>query len=91
MAESTLYDTGSPSIEVRVYRHDALFARELCESESEAAAVVERWSAEGDFTFLVDDLTFHHAPGDVLAPEPPDLVDDDYPIASSELPARGVE
>jgi hypothetical protein len=39
VADSTLYDTGSPSIEVRVYRHEALFARELCESESEAAAV----------------------------------------------------
>jgi hypothetical protein len=52
--------------------------------------VVERWSEEGDFTFLVDDLTFHHAPGDVLAPEPPDVADED-PIAISELPTRGVE
>lgn len=91
MADSTPYDRGSPSIEVRVYRHGALFARELCESETEAAAVVDRWSEEGEFTFMVDDLTFHHAPGDVLAPEPPDIVDDDFPIASSELSTRGVE
>jgi len=91
MSDITVYDTGAPSIEVRIYRDDRLLASELCESEDDAAAVVERWSEEGDFSFLVDDLTFRHTPGDVLGPEIVELADEDYPIASTPLPMRGVE
>ena len=66
---------GTPSIEVRVFRGRDLIERQLCESEAEATEVVERWAeVEG-----VDDLSFHHTPDDVLAPEPAAPADDTYP------------
>ena len=43
MPARTFYDTGAPTIEVRLYRIDQLLVRELCESEEEAATVVEQW------------------------------------------------
>ena len=69
MTDIGLYDSGAPHIEVRVYEGDKLIARELCESEAEADALVERWSEDGDFTFQVDDLSDTHGPDDVLGGE----------------------
>jgi hypothetical protein len=69
MSDIGLYDSGAPHIEVRVYEGDKLIARELCESEAEADALVERWSEDGDFTFQVDDLSVTHGPDDVLGGE----------------------
>ncbi len=94
MSEDSLYDNGTSVIEVRIYRDDQLLARELCESEDDAAAVVDRWSELGNLSFLVDDLSRHHAPEDILAPEPPeppDVADEDYSIANPPLQDRGME
>ena len=70
---------GTPSIEVRDFRVRDLIERQLCESEAEATEVVERWAEVEDVTCLVDDLSFHHTPDDVLAPEPAAPADDAYP------------
>lgn len=74
----------TPVTEVRVYRDDELVERVLCESEEEAAEVLERWAEVEDVTCLVDDLSFHHAPGDVLEPEPTELLEDEYPPGTAE-------
>lgn len=75
-----VFDAGdTPTIEVRVYRDAELIQRELCESEEEAARVLESWSELDDVTCEVDDLSYHHRPGDVLEPQPPEPVDEDYP------------
>lgn len=77
---SEQYDAGqTPTIEVRVFRHGELVQRTLCESEEEAARVLEQWNEVDDVTFLVDDLGSRHAPSDVLAPEAPETVNEDYP------------
>ena len=91
MPEPSLYDAGASAIEVRIYRDEQLIARELCESEDDAAAVVDHWFELGNVSFLVDDLSVHHTPGDILAPDPPDVANEDYPIASATLPERGEE
>lgn len=91
MTDTALYDPSSPSIEVRVYRDGRLFARELCESEEDAEAFVERWSEEGNYTFTVDDLTYHHSAGDVLAPDAADVQDDECAIVEARVPAQGAE
>ena len=72
-AEST------PGIEVRVFRDGDLIERQLCESEEEAAEVVEKWSEVDEVTCLVDDLSFHHTPEDVLEPGLPAPPDEVYP------------
>jgi hypothetical protein len=79
LSDTGLYDSGAPHIEVRVYERDRLIARELCESEAEADALVERWAEEGTYTFQVDDLSTTHGPDDVLAGEAvdADIVDRD--------------
>ena len=69
----------TPSIEVRIFRDGELLERVLCESEEDAAAVVERWSELDGVTCLVDDLSFHHTPEDVLEPEPPRPPNEEYP------------
>lgn len=68
--DTGLYDPGTPTIEVRVFRGDKLLVVELCEDEQEVAEIVARWS-EHDVTFLVDDLGTHHSPEDILSPELP--------------------
>jgi hypothetical protein len=70
----------SPTIEVRVYRHGVLVAETLCESEDEAAAVVDEWSEVDGVACEVDDLTFRHRPDDVFEPQlAVDLTSDDVP------------
>jgi hypothetical protein len=87
-----MYDTGSPTIEVRVHRGDELLARELCETEEEAATVVEKWSDVEGVDVLVDDLSAHHGPEDILAPDDLPLTDDeDHPVVSALIPGRGTE
>jgi hypothetical protein len=58
----------APTVEVTVYRDGQLIHRELCESESEAAAVVDRWKEVDGTEFQVDDLAVHHGPTDILEP-----------------------
>ena len=69
----------TPRIEVRVYRDDELVETHLCDSEEEAAVLVDRWADVEEVTCLVDDLSFHHGPEDVLAPEPAAPLEEDYP------------
>lgn len=66
----------TPTVEVRVYRQGELVRRELCESEEEAASVVQEWSELDGVTCEVDDLSVRHRAGDVLEPDPA-LIDDD--------------
>lgn len=92
MSAGTSYDTGAPTIEVRIYRNSQLLVRELVETEEDAAAVVEQWSDVENVYVLVDDLSAHHAPGDILAPD--ELLtsdDDDHSIDSAAIPGRGTE
>jgi hypothetical protein len=92
MSTGTSYDAGAPTIEVCVYEHGRLLTRELCESEEDAAAVVERWSDVPHTYVVVDDLSAKHGPDDILAPEPLFVgPDDDQPIASASLPGHGTE
>jgi hypothetical protein len=82
---SEQYGPGNtPGTEVRVFRNDELIERVLCESEEEAAVVLEKWAEVDDVTCLVDDLSFHHTPDDVLEPEPAEPTDEDYPHEPTE-------
>lgn len=68
----------TPTIEVTVYRDGAVVHRELCETEAEASAVVERWNElGGPVECQIDDLSVHHGPTDVLEPTEAVLPDDD--------------
>lgn len=78
-AENPGNTESTPTIEVRVFRHDELIETQLCESDEEASELVERWSEVDDVTCLVDDLSFHHKPGDVLEPEPSEPAIEEYP------------
>jgi hypothetical protein len=93
MSAETSYDAGAPTIEVRIYREGRLLARELVETEQDAAGVVERWSDVENVYVLVDDLSVRHAPGDILAPDelPTGGADDDHSIDSAAIPGRGTE
>jgi hypothetical protein len=92
MSAATLYDAGAPTLEVRIYDHDRLLARELCESEEDAATVVERWSDVANLFVVADHLSTNHEPDDILAPDEPLIgSDEDYPIASTPVPGCGTE
>jgi len=67
----------TPTIEVSVFRHGELVTRELCESEADAELVLATWAEIEGVTCQVDDLSYHHRPGDVLEPEPAVLLDED--------------
>jgi hypothetical protein len=58
----------APTVEVKVYRDGKLVHRELCESESDAAATVEQWNEVEGAEFEIDDLAVHHRPTDILEP-----------------------
>lgn len=67
----------NPTVEVRVYRHGVLVHQELCESEEQAALVVEEWSDLDGVSCEVDNLTPHNHPDDALEPGA-DLAEEDY-------------
>lgn len=69
----------APTVEVRVFRHGELVHTEVCESEEQAALVVERWTELDGVQCEVDDLTVRHRPGDIFEPEPAIVDDEDYP------------
>lgn len=69
----------SPTIEVRVFRDGQLISRELCESEEQAALVVDVWAELERVECEVDDLSIHHGSEDVLEPEPAEDRTEDYP------------
>jgi len=69
----------TPTIEVRVFQNGRLVHQELCESEEQAALVVEAWSELEGVACEVDDLSTRHGPEEVLAPEPSEVAaDEDY-------------
>ncbi|MBK9180951.1 MAG: hypothetical protein IPM45_15560 [Acidimicrobiales bacterium] len=70
---------GSPTVEVRVFRRGDLVHRELCETEEEAALVVDEWSELDGVTCEVDDLSERHRGGDILEPLPPEPLGEEYP------------
>jgi hypothetical protein len=79
----------APTIEVRVFRHGELVHRELCESEEQAALVVDEWAELDDVECEVDDLSVRHRPGDILEPELAEQAEEDYPQqAEIDTPAR---
>jgi len=75
----------TPTIEVRVWRHGALVHRELCESEEQAASVVEAWSELEGTECELDDLTVHHRPGDIAEPDRAEVHDEEYPEAVEQV------
>lgn len=92
MSAGPQYDTGAPTLEVRIYDGARLLTRELCESEEEAAALVDQWSDVTNLSVVAEDLSSKHGPDDILAPGDP-LVDRDdaYSIADVALPGYGTE
>ena len=67
----------TPTVEVRIYRDGRLVQRELCESEEDAALVVEKWSEIEGTEFEVDDLSSPHQPDQILDLEPPEPAEDE--------------
>ena len=56
---------------------------EFCESEEQAALIVDEWSEHPGVTCEVDDLSIRHRPDDVLGPEPPEP-SVDYPTVHEQ-------
>lgn len=79
MNEIVEHGDGTPTIDVRIFRHGALVHQELCESEEAALVVVNEWAELDGVECVVDDLSVHHVPGDILEPVPADIVEEDYP------------
>jgi hypothetical protein len=77
----------TPTVEVRVFRHGELVHTELCESDEQAALVVEEWAELDGVDCEVDDLSIHHRPDDILGPEPADLLEEAYPDQREADPA----
>jgi hypothetical protein len=70
MTESQTWSHDStPKVAVRVYDHGALIETVLCDSEGEAAVVVERWTERVGFTCQVDDVAEYANPDDALEPD----------------------
>jgi hypothetical protein len=87
-----LYDTGAPTIEVRIYDHSQLLMRELCESEEDVGCVVERWSDVANLFVVADDVSSRHGPDDILGPDVLLTdVDEGQPLATRSLPGQGTE
>lgn len=91
MTDTVAYGDETPTIEVRVYQEGQLVHQELCESEEQAALVAGTWSELAGVECVVEDLSTHHGPEDVLAPEPGEAaVEDDY-RAGREAEPRAYE
>ena len=79
MKDTRVSSDETPTMEVRVFQNGRLVHRELCESDEQAALVVEAWSELEGVECEVDDLSSRHGPEDVLAPESTELAnDEDY-------------
>jgi hypothetical protein len=90
MTEPRGYDPAStPSIEVQVFRHGHLVLTELCDSEDDAADVIDRWSELPGVQCLIQDLSSPVRGDDALLES--DVLDDrlDERRLDSEGP-RGV-
>jgi hypothetical protein len=74
----TAQHDGVPTLRLTMYRHGARVTELLCESESEAADLVVPWEDVDGVVWELDDLGTRHEPDDVLAPEPEDVMADDF-------------
>jgi hypothetical protein len=75
------YDAGTPTLQVNVYERGRLVARVPCESADDAADVISQWEEREGVECELEDLSVRHGGGDVLAPEPEDVVDaDEYRV-----------
>ena len=61
----------SPEVEVVVWRKGEVVHREFCDTEEDAASLIERWTELAHAEAWVDDLTIRHGGDDILAAEPP--------------------
>ena len=68
------FDVGAPTLQVNVYEAGRLVTQVACESPEEAANVVAEWEEREGVECEVEDLSVHHGPDDVLAPEPEDAM-----------------
>lgn len=77
----------TPTVEVSVWRHGELVHKQLCESEEQAASVVDAWEELEGVRCEVGDLTSRHrsAGADELELEPGD---EDYPEAAEQFEPR---
>ena len=92
MSTATLYDTGAPTLEVRIYDQGRLLARQLCESEEDAGSVIERWQDVANLFVVADDAPSTSPPGDILEfDDPPAGSDERYCIADAPVPSHGTE
>jgi hypothetical protein len=83
------YGTETPNVEVRVYRHGRLVAKELCEDGDRVADVLDAWAEVDGVECEVDDLSARHHAGDILEPESDEIdVEAGYP---HETPRREAE
>lgn len=78
----------NPAVEVRVYRHGELIHRQLCESEDEAAGVVDHWADVEGVVCEVDDLSVHHHLEDILEGTGAPEGDDGYDRVEPPEPRR---
>jgi hypothetical protein len=88
MSEFRPGDLGeTPALEVRIYRDAVLIHSELCESEEDAAAVVEAWEQEPRTTCEVSDLSAQRHDVDVLEVTPTENEDDPMVVQRNEAAA----
>ena len=77
----------TPTLEACAYRDGVLVARELCESEEDAASFVDTWEQEPGIECEVDDLSVRSHGVEVFEVEPTDV--DEYPTgAERSTPAE---
>ena len=69
MSAGTLSDTRLLTLEVRIYDHDRLLGRELCENEEDTTEVVERWSDVANLFVVADFPSSKHQPDELAPPE----------------------
>jgi hypothetical protein len=81
MSELRPADLGeTPALEVRIYRDGVLVHSELCESEEDAAAVVEAWEQEPRTTCEVADLSAQRHDVELFEIEPTE--NEDHPAVA---------
>ena len=68
------YDIETPALWLNVYEHGRRVARIPCESQEDAARVIEQWEDAEGIEWELEDFAARHDALDVLAPEPEDAI-----------------
>jgi hypothetical protein len=66
----TYADSTTPRLEVRILRDGVVVQRELCETDEDAAAIVDSWADTEGVVVEVEDLTRSGRAAGVLDPRP---------------------